>query len=98
MGIEKRQDERIVVSGDVLLNHLNNTIHCQIENISNYGAYLKVESLTHPPKIEIGDQVTFTISTPDIATQELSGQILRRSIESENIYLAVYFFSPYAFD
>ncbi len=98
MGIEQRQYERIIIPGDVIINHRNNTICCQIENISNYGAYLKVGSPMQSSDIEIGDNVTFSITTPDIATRELSGQILRQSMEDDKIYLAVYFIQPYTFD
>jgi hypothetical protein len=98
MGIEKRRYERIVIPGDVLINYQNNIIHCQIENISNYGAYLKVDGPSGSYKIDIGDNVTFSISTPEIAARELTGQILRSITEGVSLYLAVYFFQPYNFD
>lgn len=98
MGIEKRRSERIVIPGSVLINHRKNSINCRIENISNYGAYLKAENPVSTRDIEIGDNVTFSISTPKIATTELSGQILRRSSEGGDVYLAVYFMKPYIFD
>jgi len=98
MGIEQRQYERIVIAGDVLINHQNSTIECQIENISNYGAYLKVGNNCDPYCIEIGDNVTFNITTPKKPAKELSGQILRLTMEEETTYLAVYFFHPYDFD
>lgn len=98
MGIERRQYERIVIPGDVFINHRDNVIHCSIENISNYGAYLKVENQLRDHGIEIGDNVTFRISTRDIAERVLSGQILRRIMEGENEFLAVYFLQAYTFD
>jgi len=98
MGIEQRRFERLIIPGDVLINHRNNTILCQIENISNYGAYLKVGNPLHVNGIEIGDNVTFSITTPNIATRELSGQILRQSMEEEAVFIAVYFIQPYTFD
>ncbi|HNX23062.1 MAG TPA: PilZ domain-containing protein [Spirochaetota bacterium] len=97
MGDEKRRYERIVIPGEVLINHRDFIIQCWIENISNYGAYLKVGSPINLQGIEIGDNVTFSITTPNIATRELSGRILRRSMEGENVYLAVYFIEPYTF-
>lgn len=98
MGIEKRQYERLVIPGDVYINHRENEIHCTIENISNYGAYLKVENVSHLNGMEIGDSVSFRISTPDIAERELSGRILRHTVEKGSQYLAVYFFQQYTFD
>jgi hypothetical protein len=95
---EKRRYERIVIPGEVLINHRDFIIQCWIENISNYGAYLKVGSPINLQGIEIGDNVKFSITTPNIATRELSGRILRRSVEGENVYLAVYFIEPYTFD
>lgn len=98
MNSEKRKDERIVIPGEVEINHRNKTIQCRIENISNYGAYLKVENSSDSNGINIGDSVSFRISTPEIAVQELSGKILRSTIEDCILYIAVYFFSPYNFD
>ncbi len=98
MGIEKRQYERLVIPGEVTINHQDFIIRCWIENISNYGAYLKVGDPKNPQGIQIGDNVSFTVSSPDIATQELSGQVLRRSMEGDNVYLAVYFIQPYTFN
>lgn len=95
MDIEQRVYERLVIPGDVLINHRENTICCKIENISNYGAYLKVDDPAAIYGIEIGDSVTFSITTPDIPTKELSGQILRRSSEGKDVFLAVYFIQPY---
>lgn len=43
MGIEHRQYERLVIPGDVRVNHESYLLNCRIENISNYGAYLRVE-------------------------------------------------------
>ncbi len=98
MGSEQRRYERIIIPGDVLINHRENTILCQIENISNYGAYLRVGNPLHIDGIQIGDNVTFTITTPNIATREISGQILRQTMEEETIFIAVYFIQPYTFD
>ncbi len=98
MCIEKRQYERFVIPGDVIINHRVNSIFCKIENISNYGAYLKVENPAHPSFIEIGDNVSFKINTPDADARELSGQILRCIFEGDKLYLAVYFMQPYYFD
>lgn len=98
MGIEKRQYERIVIPGEVFIKHQDFIIQCWIENISNYGAYLKVGYPVNPQGIEIGDNVTFNISAENIARQELSGQILRRNLEGDNVYFAVYFLQPYSFD
>jgi len=95
MNAEQRSYERLIIPGDVLINHRENIICCQIENISNYGAYLKVEDTVGIYNINIGDSVTFSITTPDIPTRELSGQILRRCSDGGNIYLAVYFMQPY---
>jgi len=97
MGIERRRDERIVISGNVLINLRDTAINCSIENISNYGAYLKVENPDRCNNIEIGEKVTFNISTPDFSAMKLSGQILRRSMENQIMYLAIYFFQPYTF-
>jgi len=98
MGIEKRRYERIVIPGDVFISHRDKVIHCSIENISNYGAYLKVGDRNSHHGIEIGDNVSFRISTPNITERELSGQILRLSMVDENVFLAVYFIQPYTFD
>jgi len=98
MGEEKRRYERIVIPGDVLINHRDSIIKCWIENISNYGAYLKVGGPIDPPNIEIGDNVSFNVSAQDIPPRDVSGQILRRSIDDGNIYIAVYFIQPYTFD
>jgi len=95
---EKRRYERIVIPGDVLINHRDSIIRCWIENISNYGAYLKVVGPIDPPNIEIGDNVTFKISARNIPPRDLSGQILRRSMDGGDVYLAVYFIQPYTFD
>ena len=98
MGEEKRRYERLVIPGDVMISHHESIIKCWIENISNYGAYLKVGSPIDPPHVEIGDNVTFKVSASSIPEQEVSGQILRRCLEGEHAYLAVYFIQPYAFD
>ena len=98
MGIEQRKEERIVVSGDVMLNLRDIVISCQVENISHYGAYLKVVGPSQNHGIVIGDNVTFNISIPDYSPQELTGRILRLMNEEKNLYLAVYFLQPYTFD
>ncbi len=95
MDVENRRYERLVIPGNVMINHRKSTISCQIENISNYGAYIKVDVPESINGIEIGDTVTFSITTPNIPTKELTGQILRRSMEGDDIYLAVYFMQPY---
>lgn len=98
MNSEKRKNDRIIIPGEVQINHRSNILQCRIENISNYGAYLKVEDSSDSDGIKIGDSVSFRISTPEITVRELSGKILRSTIEDCKLYLAVYFFSPYNFE
>jgi len=97
MQTERRQYERFVVPGTVLLNHENQIIHCQLENISSYGAYLSVGEKLHSHYIEVGDYVTCNISIPDRETQALSGNIIRIALNGINNYLAVYLLQPYSF-
>lgn len=97
MSIEQRQYERITIPGDVIINHRISTIFCKIENISNYGAYLKVENPANPSFVEIGDNVSFRITAPEVEPKELSGQILRKTVENQCLFLAVYFMQPYYF-
>jgi len=95
MTVEHREYERLVIPGDVYIIHRDNSIRCRIENISNYGAYLKVRNSVDISGIEIGDNITFSIMTPDVEQSDMSGQILRRSSDGRDIYLAVYFMQPY---
>ncbi len=94
---EKRREERFEIFGNALLNMRNEAVNCQIENLSSYGAYLKVSNPHLPPLLEIGGEVSFDISVPNLAIQKLFGQILRLSLEDGNWYLAVYFAEPYFF-
>jgi hypothetical protein len=97
MRTERRQYERFPVPGTVLLNHENHVMNCQLENISRYGAYLRIGKESHSHYLEVGDYAAFSILIPDRETQELTGNILRIALNGVNNYLAVCFFQPYSF-
>jgi hypothetical protein len=98
MGAERREHERFVFPGSVELNHNNYNLQCSVENISNYGAFLKIENQKNTHPIEIGDIVSFKAILSDKQPFELSGHILRAGIEMGHCYIAVYFIKPYEFN
>ncbi len=94
MVTDKRRDERIVIPGDVMIDIGSEFIQCSIENISHYGAYLKVGNGDSNHRFDIGKSVRFSIKAQQISESELTGQILRQINEGGETYIAVYFMKP----
>lgn len=98
MFTEKRSEERLVIPGDVMVDAGDILIQCSIENISYYGAYLKVNNGHSNYRFDLGKNVKFSVKAKQISESVLTGQILRQIVEGENTYIAVYFMKPVTFN
>ncbi len=92
--MEKRKYPRKEVMQDAHCLLSDATISCNVQNLSCAGAYIKVEKNSIPNiKIGVEVEVIFNPGEPGV-----KGQILRLVNDEDALYLAIYFFTHYAFE
>ncbi len=95
--MERRKYSRHDVQQDAFIKIRDKSISCNVQNLSNAGAYIRVDNQFADEVLrnDIGTDVDVVFKS---GTQSIQGKVLRYMCEKDNLFIAVYFLQNYYFE